>query len=216
LNASDDVAPRQSAGRRVRPGAAQPGSRRPAARPGASLAFALWLAAALSLTGCARGSDDSADDDGAVRAVDPGYSASDAQVIETDATGAPRYTLNAAAIRQDPRTLEVTLDALSMQVSDGGDAPWRLTARSGRMPQDASRIDLRGDVRVVGTVGRGAEPIEIRSEALTYEIAPALARSASDVTIRLSGKWLQAGGIEANLKQQQVRLESKVHGRFVP
>ena len=137
-------------------------------------------------------------------------------MVETDATGAPRYTLRAASIQQDPRSLEVSLRQLSMQVSDGEDAPWRMTARDGRMPEDASRIDLSGDVRVAGTLGRDGEPIEIRSDTLSYEIASSLARSASDVTIRLSGKWLQARGIEANLKQRQVRLESKVHGRFVP
>jgi LPS export ABC transporter protein LptC len=90
-----------------------------------------------------------------------------------------------------------------------------MTARRGRMPEDATRIDLAGDVRIAGRVGPD-EPVEIRSDALTYEMASAVARSASDVTIRLSGKWLQARGIEANLKARQVRLESKVHGRFVP
>lgn len=180
---------------------------------------AAWLAATLLaalLGGCARGAGDVADADAATRAVDPGYSASDAQVIETDATGAPRYTLRAAAIQQDPRTLEVTLEGLSMQVADGGDTAWRLTAESGRMPEDASRIELSGDVRVAGTIGRGAEPIEIRAETLSYDIAPGRVSSPSDVTIRLSGKWLAAHGMEANLKQRQVSLESKVHGRFVP
>ncbi len=179
--------------------------------------LALTVAAAMLLAGCARGSVDAADANGSRRAPDPGYSASGAQVVETDAAGAPRYTLTAKTIRQDPRSLEVTLDALAMQVRDGTDTPpWRLTARSGRMPEDASRIALSGDVRVAGTIGRGAEPIEIRTETLDYEIEPALARSEDDVTIRLSGQWLEARGIEANLKQRQVRLESKVHGRFVP
>jgi LPS export ABC transporter protein LptC len=183
----------------------------------------LLLGVLLGVGGCARGTDDPADDDAAARAVDPGYSATRAQVIETDASGAPRYTLTADSIQQDPQSLEVTLGQLSMQVADGDQPPWRMTARSGRMPEDASRIDLSGDVRVAGRIGGGAEgdgergePIEIRSDALSYEMASSLARSASDVTIRLSGKWLQARGIEANLKARQVRLESQVHGRFAP
>jgi LPS export ABC transporter protein LptC len=168
----------------------------------------------LAVAGCARVPGGAAADDDSARGVDPGYFATDAQVVETDASGEPRYTLNAATIRQDPRSLEVSLDGLTMQISTAGDTPWRLTARRGRMPQDASRIDLEGGVRVAGVVGRAAEPIEIRSEVLSYEMGPSLARSSSDVTIRLSGKWLQARGLEANLKQRQVRLESKVHGRF--
>jgi LPS export ABC transporter protein LptC len=186
------------------------------------VAACLLLGPALALTGCARNPGDTATGDSAARAVDPGYSATDAQVVETDASGAPRYALRAASIQQDPRSLEVTLQQLSMQVSDGDDAPWLITARDGRMPEDASRIELSGDVRVAGTVGGSgakgavAEPIEIRSDTLSYDMPASLARSTSDVTIRLSGKWLQAHGIEANLKQRQVRLESKVHGRFVP
>ncbi len=186
------------------------------------MAASLLLAAALALSGCARNPSDAASNDSAERAVDPGYSATDAQVVETDADGAPRYALRAASIQQDPRSLEVKLQELSMQVSDGEDAPWLITARNGRMPEDASQIELSGEVRVAGTVGgsggRGeaAGPIEIRSDTLSYDIAESLARSTSDVTIRLSGKWLQAHGIEANLKQRQVRLESRVHGRFVP
>jgi LPS export ABC transporter protein LptC len=193
--------------------------RLPSRRPGpsrAALAAGLLLGSALALGGCARGAGDASADDATERAVDPGYSATDAQVVETDAGGAPRYSLRAASIQQDPRSLEVNLRQLSMQVSDGADAPWQITARDGRMPEDASRIELRGEVRVAGTVGRDGESIEIRSDILSYDIASSLARSTSDVTIRLSGKWLQAHGIEANLKQRQVRLESKVHGRFVP
>ncbi len=180
------------------------------------IATAVALVAALSLAGCARDPGDAVEEDGTPRAIDPGYSATDARVLETDATGAPRYTLDAVSIQQDPRSLQVTLETLSMQVGDGEGAPWRLTARNGRMPEDASRIELNGDVRVAGTLGRGTEPIEIRTETLSYEIAPALARSAAEVEFRLSGKWLRARGIEARLKQRQVRLESQVHGRFVP
>jgi LPS export ABC transporter protein LptC len=191
---------------------------RPAARaqPRAALAAGLLLGSALALGGCGRGAGEASADDATERAVDPGYSATDAQVVETDADGAPRYSLRAASIQQDPRSLEVSLRQLSMQVSDGEDAPWQITARDGRMPEDASRIELQGDVRVAGTIGRTGEAIEIRSDLLSYDIAGSIARSTSDVTIRLSGKWLQAHGIEANLKQRQVRLESKVHGRFVP
>ena len=185
-------------------------------RPRAALVACLLLGSALALGGCARGTGDDTANDDDESAIDPGYSATDAQVVETDATGAPRYSLRAASIQQDPRSLEVSLRQLSMQFNDGDDAPWHMTARDGRMPEDASRIELSGDVRVTGAIGRGGEGIEIRSDTLSYDIASSLARSPSDVTIRLSGKWLQAHGIEANLKQRQVRLESKVHGRFVP
>jgi len=181
-------------------------------------AVALLIGAALlgALPGCGRASGELANGDDGTRAPDPGYSASDARIVETDAGGAPRYTLSAATIRQDPISLEVALERIAMQVREGEEEGWQVTARSGRMPEDASRIDLQGDVRVAGMLERSAEPLEIRTEALSYEMAAGIARSDEDVVIRLSGKRLQARGIEANLKQRQVRLESKVHGHFVP
>ncbi|MCU0760485.1 MAG: LPS export ABC transporter periplasmic protein LptC [Steroidobacteraceae bacterium] len=177
---------------------------------------------AAGIAGCAGNAGDAVDDDAITRGADPGYSASDARIVETGPDGRPRYTLDAATIRQDPRSLEVNLERLSMVVAEGdAAAPWTLTAEGGRMPEDASRIDLLGDVRVAGSVGgepgaAAAEPIEIRSEALSYEFGPARVTSDTDVSVRLTGKWLQARGLEANLKERQVRLESKVHGRFVP
>jgi LPS export ABC transporter protein LptC len=184
-------------------------------RPAAT-AFVLLL-----LAGCAGGGGSAAGDDPAAGATDPGYSATDARIVETGPDGNPRYALRAAKVRQDPRSLEISLEQLSMEVRDAGTAPWTLSAAGGLMPEDTSRIDLLGDVRVAGLLGTdaqgaGGEPLEIRSEALRYEFAPARLTSDADVTLRLTGKWLEARGIEVNLKQRQVRLESKVHGRFVP
>jgi len=173
------------------------------------------LGVAALLAGCAASVQDPAGDSG-TRGEDPGYSASDARIVETGPDGLPRYTLRAASIRQDPRSLEVSLEDISMQVSDDGDAPWTLRARGGLMPEDAKRIDLRGDVRVAGAVEGGSEPIEIRSEALRYDFALGRASSEVGVTVRLTGKWLRSDGIDADLKQRRVRLESNVHGRFVP
>jgi len=173
------------------------------------------LCVALALAGCAGATPGGADDADTV-AEDPGYSATDARIVETGPDGQPRYTLRAATIRQDPASLEVSLRDLSMQLAGDGSGPWTLSARGGLMPEDASRIDLRGDVRVAGALEGGGEPIEIRSEALRYEFALGRASSGAGVTVRLTGKWLRSDGIDANLKQQRVRLESNVHGRFVP
>ncbi|MCC6172635.1 MAG: LPS export ABC transporter periplasmic protein LptC [Gammaproteobacteria bacterium] len=189
-------------------------ARHPRLRAAALLGIAL-------LAGCAGGGGNVAGDDSASHGLDTGYSASDARIVETGPDGRPRYALRAATIQQDPRTLEVGLERLSMEVRDDGAAPWRLTADDGLMPEDASRIDLRGDVRIVGVVGAdaagaGGQALEIRSEALRYEFGATRVTTDAEVTLRLTGKWLEARGLEANLKQRQVRLESNVHGRFVP
>lgn len=192
----------------------------PGLRRQAGLLPALLLPALLPLTGCS--SIDDGDTTASSQSLDTGYSASDARIVETGPDGQPRYMLRAATIRQDPRTLEVGLERLSMEVhADDAAAPWQLQARGGLMPEDASRIDLLGDVRVTGridtgTAGTGGEALEIRSETLRYEFGPARVTTAADVTLRMADRWLQARGLDANLKQRQVRLESNVHGRFAP
>ena len=179
---------------------------------------ALALALATTLAACAGGAGDAGEDGAAGNVVDPGYSATDARVVETGPDGEPRYTLRAAVIRQDPRSLEIRLEQPTMQLRQDAEAPWTLSADAGLMPENASSIDLLGGVEVAGTLGgqrgRGGEPVVIRSESLRYEFAPALVTSDAEVSIRLSGKWLGARGLEANLKQRKVRLESDVHGLF--
>lgn len=178
------------------------------------------LSALTALTGCDALTGQQAEAE-AARVSDAGFSAADARIVETGADGGPRYALRAARIQQNPRSRQVTLEQLSMQVRDPEDVAstgegWRLTAVRGRMPEDASHIELEGDVRVAGTMDGGAGPIEIRTEELRYDLASGIARSGVDVSIGLAGRRLEARGIEADLKQRQVRLESRVHGRFVP
>ena len=108
------------------------------------------------------------------------------------------------------------LRKLTMKVTDQRSGDWRLQADQGRMPQDGQSVALSGSVRVEGTVGERAEPIEIRTASLDYDLADAQLSAPREVTILLSGKWLEARGMEADLKARRVRLESDVHGRFTP
>ncbi len=171
---------------------------------------------ALLLAACAGGTDDDLRGSAAPRGIDPGYSAMNAEIIETGSDGKPRYRLKAERIEQDPVSLEVQLRSLTMKVSDPESGDWRLRADEGRMPQDGQSVALSGSVRVEGTVGERAEPIEIRTPRLDYDLADAQITAPREVTILLSGKWLEARGMEADLKARRVKLESDVHGRFTP
>lgn len=180
------------------------------------LAAARIALPALLLYACAGGTDGGLPGSAAPRAIDPGYSAKDAEIIETGPDGKPRYRLSAERIDQDPVSLEVELRKLTMKVTDPRSGDWRLQADQGRMPQDGQSVALSGSVRVEGTVGERAEPIEIRTASLDYDLADAQLSAPREVTILLSGKWLEARGMEADLKARRVRLESDVHGRFTP
>lgn len=145
-----------------------------------------------------------------------GYSASGAEILQTGIDGAPRYRMQATRVEQRPTTREVRLESVQMQVRDSRDGQWHLTARGGLMAEDASRVELAGDVHVSGVRGPGEAPMEIRSETLAYDADAQRVSSRDDVTIELEGRQLAAHGMSADLKARNVQLESRVHGRFVP
>ena len=171
---------------------------------------------ALALVGCSSGAGDADAAFATADADDLGYLARDAQIVETTADGKPRYRVTAATIAQPASSREIELQAVAMDVADARGARWQLSAASGRMPADGRRIDLAGDVQIRGQAGESREPLEIRTAALSYDVDAERATSDVDVTILLTGKQLEARGLVANLKDRQVRLESKVHGRFIP
>lgn len=172
-------------------------------------------ATAACLTGCTGGQPGT---QGAttLAARDPGYSATDAQIIQTGADGEPRYRLQAARIEQNPRTLEVALQDIRLETRAAEAARWQVTAASGTLSRNAQRLRLAGGVQLEGGDARDADRLRIATQALDYDLQDEKARAAGDVRITLHGHVLEGTGLEANLRARQVRLNSDVHGRFTP
>lgn len=190
------------------------GPLRPGKRPRAAAVLAAALAG--SSLGACGGPLAGAPSEGETRApADRGYFATGARIVETAADGRPRYTINAERIEQDADSRRIRLlgPTLALSTERGR---WDVSAATGELPEDAARISLAGDVRLRSRVGARLEPIEIRTEALSYEPERSLASSESRVTITMSGQSLSADGFAANLQSQTLSLESNVNGRFSP
>jgi LPS export ABC transporter protein LptC len=176
-----------------------------------SAALALLTGA---ISACSSGMELAADAGAQGRDLDPGYSLRGAEIVEMSADGRPRYTLRAKSARQDPDTLEVALDELTLELRDTRGSLWSVTAAQGRMSQDTAKVLLSGGVLVAGT---GPVPLQIRSEQLAIDTEAQRVSTAGAVRITMAGgPELQARGLDANLKSRQVTLESKVHGSFRP
>ena len=147
---------------------------------------------------------------------DPGYSARDAQIIETGADGKQRYILRAAVIHQDPATGSVALEAVDMTVSQPQDPPWRVRATQGRLPQDARSVVLEGSVLLEGEATPGQGMLRIRTERLDYDLSAGRVTVPDAVRLEMAGRTLEAVGLEADLNRREAQLLSKVHGRFQP
>jgi LPS export ABC transporter protein LptC len=144
----------------------------------------------------------------------PGYSARNAEVVETGDDGRPVYTLNARTVRQRTNDSRVQLDGPHMTfVADDG-TTWNLTARAGLIHQDGSNVDLFGDVKLDGTVSD--VPVTVGTSTISFDTKTEIAHTTAPVTLDRSGGRLGATGLVANLKDSTIRLESKVHGTFPP
>ncbi|MBU3671664.1 MAG: LPS export ABC transporter periplasmic protein LptC [Sinobacteraceae bacterium] len=175
----------------------------------AALIFAM-----LGFAGC---STDLRTTDEAARAtmLERGYSARDAEIIETGADGRPRFTLQAAYIEQRPANRDIVLTDIDMRLK-AEDAQWHLQAARGRMPADAQRILLEGEVRLDGQPAGTLAPVSIRTGQLNYDLASSRAVAPGAVSIMLQDHRLEGTGLEADLKTYQARIRADVHGRFTP
>lgn len=152
----------------------------------------------------------------AAPANDPGYAARDAEVIETGDDGRPRYRLRAELIEQAPNDLTITLTHPVLNYTDAKGGDWRASARSGSVPPDRELVQLAGDVQLTGRLAGGAEPAQVTTSRLSFDTQREVALTDAPVTIDWSGHRLVARGLRADLKAETLRLESAVHGRFLP
>ncbi|NDE02996.1 MAG: LPS export ABC transporter periplasmic protein LptC [Gammaproteobacteria bacterium] len=172
------------------------------------------ILAMLGLGGCSsdlRSTDDSARE----TMLERGYSARDAEIVETGADGRPRFTLQAALIEQRPASRDIVLTDIDMRLQ-AADTQWHLQAKRGSMPAAAQRILLDGDVRLEGQPAGTVAPLRIRTEQLNYDLATSRALAPGAVSILLQDHRLEGTGLEADLKTYQARIRADVHGRFTP
>jgi len=148
--------------------------------------------------------------------VDPGYSARNAEVIETGDDGRPRYRLVAELIEQAPNDPTITLTQPVMHYADTSGGSWQASADRGRVPPQHDVVELTGDVLLTGTLAGGGEPARISTTSLTFDAGRDIAHTSAPVTIEWSGHRLTARGAHADLGAETLRLESAVHGNFLP
>lgn len=145
---------------------------------------------------------------------DPGYSATQARLIQTGADGLPIYTLDAAQIQQQPNNGLVELQQVRLLFRDSNGNEWRARADRGELAQNSGLVKLAGDVHVAGTLPGTTEATEITSERLAFDTNAQIVATSDPVSILMSGRKLDAKGMVVSLKEGHVQLESAVHGSF--
>ena len=145
---------------------------------------------------------------------DPGYSATDAEIIQTGADGEPQYRLQAASIEQNPLSLETRIEDLRLETRGMEGTTWRVTAPLGTLSRDSRRIDLEGGVALEGGASDALTPLRLDANTLQYDLDAARVRTNDEVRLTMQGQELSAKGLDANLRTRQVQLRTDVQGRF--
>ena len=139
----------------------------------------------------------------------PGYVATGAELIDTDADGQPQYSLHATQISQPAPTADIELTA--PQFVFHGETEWTLAAARGVLPPAAQQIDLLGDVIARG-VRTGSEPLQLRTASVRVDMQARTADSSDAVAMEWGRNRLWASGLHADMKTDELKLKSPVHG----
>ena len=146
-------------------------------------------------------------------AMDQGYSALGATVVETGANGAPLYTLQARQMQQNPDTGIIDLTTVNMSFQNPAGGKWLARSNSAAVQQDSSQIDLAGAIEVTGTFAGNGQPLQLRTDTLHVDTQTQIIRTRSAYTITWAGVSAEARGLVVNVKAQTATLESGVHGQ---
>ena len=145
---------------------------------------------------------------------DPGYSATQARLVQTGTDGRPVYTLDAAQIQQQPNDGLIELQQVHLRFRDSNGNEWTARAVHGELAQNSDVVRLAGDVHVAGMLPGTTDTAEITSEHLAFDTNAQIVATRDPVTIAMAGRKLDSQGLVANLKDGHVQLESAVHGSF--
>ncbi|HZF26824.1 MAG TPA: LPS export ABC transporter periplasmic protein LptC [Steroidobacteraceae bacterium] len=174
----------------------------------------LVVAVASLLTG--RRSQDVVSPAAQIEPPQPGYYMKRAHIVETGEDGQPLYRVEAERMQQDPADNTIHMDDLKLVYHTQADLDWTLTAAHGSVPPGSRTLDLVGNVVVVGRPQAGSQSDAlIRTSRLSVDTQTHIATTRDRVDIEWGARRLSTIGLTADLKGEQLKLESGVHGRFV-
>ncbi len=146
----------------------------------------------------------------------PGYYLKNAVLTDYDVAGNPSVRIEAERIDQIWHSSEVALYNIRVAYQSPNGQNWVMVGDVAHVQPGGKVVDVTGNVRLQGdAAGRGGAAV-IHTDTLSYNVPDAVASTKSDVRIDFAQHTLTARGLNANLKERTMRLESKVNGRFHP
>ncbi|MBK6673496.1 MAG: LPS export ABC transporter periplasmic protein LptC [Proteobacteria bacterium] len=179
------------------------------------LVVAAAYVAGTSQTGADRAKPNEAD------AATYAYEAHDVVLRQMDGSGALQYEIEAASVTQLPKDGAIEAHDLTLHYDPPGrDADplrrWTLTATGAQLPERSDIVKLAGDVQVRGRVPQSPAPIRFQAEQLDYNLRTQELSSDAAFELHWGGSQFSGRGLQANIKQGTVSVESGTNGKIVP
>jgi LPS export ABC transporter protein LptC len=149
-----------------------------------------------------------------IESADLGYYLLDAKLVGLDPDGHELYVVHAERIEQRPADDSVSLQRMTVNYATGSDTPWTAVADTGYIPASGDVIELQGNVQLSRTGPPDAERLEIDTPQLELAVRDRIARTAEAINLTQGTDTLSATGMEADLRKETLRLDSRVHARF--
>jgi lipopolysaccharide export system protein LptC len=147
----------------------------------------------------------------------PGYYLKNAVLTDFDAAGTPGIRVEAERIDQVDHGNEVTLSNVKVDYQAPNGQTWKMVGDTAHVQPGGKIIDVAGNVRLEGAPSASnPTPAIMHADTMTYDVPNGIATTKGDVRIDFGKHFQTAHGLTANLKDQTIRLESKVNGRFHP
>jgi LPS export ABC transporter protein LptC len=147
----------------------------------------------------------------------PGYYLKNAVLTDFDPAGTPGIRVEAERIDQVDHGNEVLLTNVKVEYQAPGGQIWEMVGDTAHVQPGGKVVDVAGNVRLEGAPSASnSMPAIMHADTMSYDVPNGIATSKGDVRIDFGKHFQTAHGLTANLKDQTIRLESKVNGRFHP
>ena len=146
---------------------------------------------------------------------DPDYYLEGVNATVIDASGRPRYQLQARRVAHFPDNNEISLDAPELEMIRADDERWFIRSETGTILENGDRILLHGKVVLRQ---RGTDPdaqIEMRTRDLTVLPKEDFAETSQRVIITQSSNQLSGTGMRAYLAEDRLELLADGKGTYI-
>lgn len=130
--------------------------------------------------------------------------------------GRPRYVISGERLTHRPSDNTSLIDKPVVQSLTAEHPPMTMTSERALVNQNQNQIDLTGNVDIQRPGSTKAEPLRIRTDALTVLPDEEIAKTNLPVHMTLGGATVDAVGMVANNATQQIALGGRGHVTYPP